>query len=374
MNYMNIIHRFSPKDFFLKPRTILSIAIILFLPLLFLGTNTSHDWGDDFAQYIHQSKNIVQGISQSETGYVYNQLNYIGPQAYPIGFPLLLAPVYALAGNNILAHITYISIIYIILGLLLIAFFKHYFSWISALVLAILFLYNPQMIIFKREVMSDIPFTALLVLCFILYNKYKSGNWKQHGLLAFIIGFMLIVRPAGVVFVAAIIMEQLVSLFRKQITSNDFIIRSSVFTIVPVFFYFLVNSVLFAVPSAGSVQNYLAFFTSGNMLQVIPQNFLHHIEVFRYLNIPQAGPFQGISLLIGSAILTFTALGFLKRIMQSPEIIDWFFIFYTVMLLVFPNNASAFRSMPLLFLQSLAHWLYIATAKVWLILLQQILR
>ena len=116
--------KFSMGKIFSDPRYVIVIAAILFLPLLFLGTRTSHDWGDDFAQYIHQAANIVKGIPQSETGFIYSQQNYIGPQAYPVGFPLLLAPVYALAGNNITAFTTFISLMYIILGLLMVIFYR----------------------------------------------------------------------------------------------------------------------------------------------------------------------------------------------------------------------------------------------------------
>jgi len=329
----------------------MALATLLFLPLLFLGTRTSHDWGDDFAQYIHQAANIVNHIPQSETGFVYSQLNYIGPQAYPIGFPLLLSPVYALAGNSMLAFTTFISLIYIVLGLFIVLFNRQYFTWFTALVLALIFLYNPQMIIFKREIMSDIPFTALLVLNFILYQKSKSGNWKQVLLLAFMVGFMLIVRPAGIVFVAAVLMEQLIGLAKRKNTFKGFSIYAGLLVFLPVILYFTVNSLFFKIPSGGSIRDYLLFYYSGNFLQIIPENFAHHIEVFRFLYIPQAGAFNGFSFLLGAIMLTMALLGFIKRMIEGIEATEWFFIFYAVMLLVFPNNDSAFRLMvPLGFL------------------------
>lgn len=330
---------------FPKPRNIIFIAVVLFVPLLFLGTRSSHDWGDDFAQYIHQAGNIVHGIPQSETGFVYSQVNYIGPQAYPAGFPLLLAPVYALSGNNITAFTTYISLIYIVLGLLMLIFYRQLFSWITALVLTIIFLYNPQMIIFKREVMSDIPFTALMVLNFILYLKYKSGNAKNLLLPALVTGFMLAVRPAGIVFVAAMAMDMLVTFARRKITLTNFALRCSILTLVPVIIYFIINSLIFRVPSGGSIRDYLLFYYSGNFLQIIPQNLAHHIEVFMYLYVPQAGALRAFSILLGAIMVSMTLLGFIKRLFDGPEVIEWFFIFYLVMLLFFPNNYSAFRLM-----------------------------
>jgi 4-amino-4-deoxy-L-arabinose transferase-like glycosyltransferase len=337
--------KFSPGKIFSDPRYVIITAAILFLPLLFLGTRTSHDWGDDFAQYIHQAGNIVHGIPQSETGFIYSQENYIGPQAYPIGFPLLLAPVYAIAGNNITAFTSFISLIYIILGLLMVIFYRKYFSWITSLALAFIFLYNPQMIIFKREVMSDIPFAALLVLNFILYQKSKAGNLKQFIVLTITTGFMLAIRPAGIVFVAAAAVDQIFIHLKRKSESVNSAKKIAVIILVPVLFYVIINSFIFKIPSGGSIRDYLMFYYSGNFLQIIPENLAHHIEVFRFLYVPQSGILMGFSLLLGSVMVAMTLLGFVKRLLVGPEIIEWFFIFYVFMLLVFPNNDSAYRLM-----------------------------
>lgn len=332
-------------ELFSKPRRTIAGAAILFVPLIFIGTHTSHDWGDDFAQYIHQAENIIKGIPQSQTGYVFNHSNYIGPQAYPVGFPLLLAPVYAIAGNSMWAFTTFISLLYIVLGLLMVIFYRCYFTWITSLTLALIFLYNPQMILFKREIMSDIPFTALLVLNFILYHKLKPVNTRQLLSLALITGFMLTIRPAGFVWVAAIVMEQVVAFIRRRIVLKEFAVRIGIFILVPVMVYFIINSLIFKIPSGGSIGDYLQFYHSGKLLQIIPENLAHHIEVFRFLYVPQAGAFYGISLLLGSVMVAFTLLGLIKRLVQGPGVIEWFFIFYVIMLLIFPNNYSAGRLM-----------------------------
>lgn len=331
--------------FLSNPRSVIFVAVVLFLPLLFLGTRSSHDWGDDFAQYIHQAGNLLSGIPQSETGFIYSQLNYIGPQAYPVGFPLLLVPVYAIAGNSMTAFITMISVMYIVLGVLMVIFFRQSYSGITALVLSVIFIYNPQMIIFKREVMSDIPFTVLLVLNFILYFKLKPGNLKQILVLSVTIGLMLAVRPAGIVFVAAIAIDQCLKFFRKEVSAKELAVSGGILTLAPVFLYFVINSWLFRIPSGGSIRDYLMFYYSGNFIQIIPQNLAHHIEVFRYLYVPEAGILKGFSLLFGSLMLVMTMFGFIKKLLSKPGATEWFFILYVLMLLVFPNNDSAFRLM-----------------------------
>lgn len=335
----------SFESFFSKPRNVLITAVFLFIPLLFLGTFTSHDWGDDFAQYIHQAANIVSGIPQSETGFVYSQENYIGPQAYPVGFPLLLAPVYALSGNTMSAFTAYISLIYIILGLLMVIFYRHYFTWISSVVLTLIFLYNPQMILFKREVMSDIPFTALLVLNFILYLKYRSGTLKQIVVLATVTGFMLAVRPAGITFVAAVAMDQFFAMRNRKSFFRNFSTTVGTFILVSMLLYVIINTFIFRIPSGGSIRDYMLFYYSGNFLPIIPENLAHYVDVFRYLYVPEAGILRGFSLMLGSVMLSMTMLGFVKRMLKGPDAVEWFFIFYILMLLVFPNNYSAFRLM-----------------------------
>lgn len=331
---------------FSNPLAVIILAAILFLPLIFIGTHSSSDWGDDFAQYIHQSGNIVHGIPQSETGYIYNKLNSgFGPQAYPIGFPLLLAPVYGIAGNNMVAFTTFISLIYIVLGLLIVIFYRRYFSWFTALVLAFIFMYNPQMILFKREIMSDIPFTALLVLNFILYRNLSRNNLKQLSILAMVTGFMLTVRPAGIVFIMAVCLEQFLFYARRKINLRDFSIQTSIFILIPIAFYFIFNLLLFKVPSGGSLHDYFLFLNSGNLLQVMPENFAVLIEVFRYLYVPEAGILKGFSFLLGSVMVAMTLLGFIKRLVQGPEASEWFFAFYLIMLLLLPNHNAAFRLM-----------------------------
>jgi 4-amino-4-deoxy-L-arabinose transferase-like glycosyltransferase len=323
----------------------LAAAILLFLPLFFLGTRTSHDWGDDFAQYIHQAKNLCEGIPQSQTGFIYSQVNYIGPQAYPVGFPLLLAPVYALFGNSMPAFTGFVSLFYLAAGLLMLILFSRYFSLLSSLLLAAVFLYNPQMIIFKREVMSDLPFTVMLLLNLIVYLRFREKGIYSFLGQALLTGLMLIIRPAGIVFVAAMLADQVVMLFRKQQNIRSVFPRLLMLAVIPAFLYFAVNTLIFKIPSGGSLRDYLLFYYSGDFVRIIPENFAHHLEVFRYLYVPQAGVLSGFALLLGAGMLSLTLLGFLNRLRQGPDVIDWTFIFYVIMLLVFPNNASAFRLM-----------------------------
>ncbi|HNX43796.1 MAG TPA: glycosyltransferase family 39 protein [Bacteroidales bacterium] len=336
------------------------VMIMLFIPLLFISNRRSHDWGDDFAQYIHQAKNIVQGIPQSETGFVYSQENFIGPKAYPVGFPLLLSPVYAVFGNNMKAFTTYISVFYFILALLLVLFFRKYFSLIPSVVLAMILLYNPQMMLFKQEVMSDLPFTVLLVASMLLYMNFRKNNTVKI-ILVLIAGLMITVRPIGFVFLIAVLIDQVVMLLKEDCSRRRKfyeLVVATVFVLLTSGIYLLLNVAIFRIPSGGGLNNYLAYFGSGEIVSTILTNLRHYSEVFQNFYTPSLGDYDGFSLLSGVLFLAMAMVGLLKRFTTRIEFLDIFFLIYLVILLVFPNNASAFRLMvPVSFLLLL----YVAT-------------
>jgi 4-amino-4-deoxy-L-arabinose transferase-like glycosyltransferase len=329
------------------------LVILLFLPVLFINIRSNHDWGDDFAQYIHQAENIVSGIPQSETGFVYNEENYIGPAAYPSGFPLLLAPVYAIFGNKMQAFIACISVFYLALAFALIFFYRRYFSPLAALVLTFIMIYNPQLLLFKQEVMSDLPFTFFLVMALLWYPSIKAGNYTRMVVFGCLVGFIMMIRSVGFVLVMAIATDQLISFFRerKQMKINHEeripFLRAAVFpfllVITPLLVYFLVNSLVFHIPSSGSLRDYLYFYYSGNFLATIPANLEQYVEVFRYMYTPVTGVFRFASLIMGSVFLTMALLGFIRKLTTRLEVFDLFFIFYILILLIFPNNYSAYR-------------------------------
>ena len=129
------------------------LIALLCLHVFFINIKNSHDWGDDFAQYIHQAKNITEGISQTETGFIFNKdFPLYSPPAYFMGFPLLLAPVYAVAGNDIRAFSFLISTFLFLSAIVFFRFFNSYFNPFSSCLLVLIILYNPWILNFKMEI------------------------------------------------------------------------------------------------------------------------------------------------------------------------------------------------------------------------------
>ncbi len=95
------------------------IVLLVFAPALFINVSASHDWGDDFAQYILQAKCIVEGNPQT-TYAIYDSefYNVLGPPTRPVGLPLLLAPFFYFFGNNIFVFSCLMSVCYYFIALL----------------------------------------------------------------------------------------------------------------------------------------------------------------------------------------------------------------------------------------------------------------
>jgi 4-amino-4-deoxy-L-arabinose transferase-like glycosyltransferase len=184
--------------------------------LFFINVKDSHDWGDDFAQYIHQAENITKGISQTETGYIYNKdYPLYSPPAYFTGFPLLLAPVYAVTGNNIMAFSFLISAFLFLCALVFFRFFNSYYKPFTSYVLVLIIICNPWILNFKAEIGSDIPFTFFLFLSalFYIHSKKSIGLYIILGILA---GFIFSIRNIGISFALSVVINEFLKIRKEK--------------------------------------------------------------------------------------------------------------------------------------------------------------
>ena len=159
-------------------KTYWSLFLLFFVGVFLINIKSTHDWGDDFAQYLHQAKNIVQGIPQSQTGYIINpDYSLLGPPAYTMGFPLLLSLVYPIFDGNITAYNYLMSFFLLLCGLVLFAILQTQTRKPFAALAAIMLIYLPYLLNFKMEILSDLPFAVLLSLGILICLK---GNYKSN--------------------------------------------------------------------------------------------------------------------------------------------------------------------------------------------------
>ncbi|GAB4505208.1 MAG: hypothetical protein Fur0043_22030 [Anaerolineales bacterium] len=160
-------------------RTTLALLVVLVLSSALLGFGTltrGQTWGDDFAAYLMQAKSLLSGemaeFVAHNTFTVTQSSHQIGPAAYPWGFPLMLAPVYALTGLSPLA--LKLPGLLTFLGFLLALFYwiKRRFAVPESLLAVSLFAFQPILLLFLDNILSDIPFLFLSTLSLLLADLY----------------------------------------------------------------------------------------------------------------------------------------------------------------------------------------------------------
>ena len=169
-----------------KPAASRRQHFLLGLMLLIIGVfycttiRPGHNWGDDFALYIHHAENIAYGHPYGDTGYIYNPaFPGVGPRNYPPVFPVLLAPVYYFFGLNLTAMKVEGVLLFLLILLLVYNFFRDKLPFPYALALVVLLGLNPFFWDEKDTVLSDEPFLLFFYLAVNLayYSRREGSTW-----------------------------------------------------------------------------------------------------------------------------------------------------------------------------------------------------
>lgn len=202
------------------------LTVILASLLVYDG----HDFGGDFSQYIAQAISIVNGnVSeqiQNNTFIIEHSQETLGPNIYPWGLPLLLAPLYKTFGFNLIAF-KFVGIITygIFVGFFYLLCMK-FLTRTYALGATLLFVFNPNLLGFaSNNILSDTPFlccTLIAIFCFI-----QLFSHTKHALLFGLIGgcmmFMsFLLRTNGIVLLLALFVTHLCLLYKHFFPKSRF--------------------------------------------------------------------------------------------------------------------------------------------------------
>ena len=327
------------KQFFLKKSLIgyFSIAVLC-LPLFFINVRASLDWGDDFAGYIHQAKNIVNGIPQSETGFMYNENFPDISIVHDIGFPLLLSPIYYFRGNDVKAFLLLISFILYILSFALMSFYNKYFSPLISAFLVLIIIYNPWTLDFKAEILSDIPFALFMLLSvnfFLTKGINKAFNCLVIGIMA---GGLLSIRTIGMIFPLALLCHFIQTFIhttdnnsKRNLIKNNLIILVSTVSV-----YLLLNQLLFFTirSSQGSYLNFyqLHLINIGSTLLANFNGYFSFIHSF-FLSL---GRYEFLKIIASSLAVISLFIGMIYKYKEKIDFIDFIVAIYSLIIMLFP--------------------------------------
>jgi hypothetical protein len=176
---------------------------------------SGHDWGDDFALYMRQAKSLTIG----NVGEVIRDNRYtvdnsgwhtFSPYLYPWGWPLIVAPFYALFGLDyavfkFLEVVAFCVFLYLYYDIV-----KRRTEVVAAVLLLLLIGLSPSYIGATDTVLSDIPY-----LCVVFVALWWMDRCRRRGILevdrrdlvilGLLLAFAFNVRREGITVVATLL-------------------------------------------------------------------------------------------------------------------------------------------------------------------------
>lgn len=250
----------SLKKFFRHRNNVIQgVALLVALIPIFFFSSRFQGWGGDYAGYLLEARNIADGKSLATSNYIYNPgYAELAPPAYPVGFPILLAPVYKIYGLDILEYTRLIGIIWWMIGAVMFLLFKRYFSSWVALGGALVFMYHPLFMFERNAVLSDYPFVVSLLLSVFFYTASDTErSLKNAGVVGFFAGYAWLIRSVGFVLPVVIVGHFLLekryrSIQTKDAKENQWWLYPGILMGVALGMQLLFHGVFFKLPETGS--------------------------------------------------------------------------------------------------------------------------
>jgi len=260
------------------------LSVIILISLI-IGASTltrGHQWGDDFAWYIVQAKSILSGTTDEfmEQSAFTNQQSttHVGPTAYPWGYPLILAPVYAVKGISPLAlklpALVFFAGFLICLYLLM----RERLTQIESLLIVALFAFNPMLLQFLDQILSDIPFLFFSTLSLLLMTREGNRSILRYILLGAAIFFTTFIRVTGILLLGCFLIVEFFRVLanRKARGTVLEIIKGSTIVCIVFILLWIANLLLF--PSGG--ESYLSQYAE--LMQTAKAFIPAYFNIFSY--------------------------------------------------------------------------------------------
>lgn len=311
----------------LRPQPVSRLALAALLGVVALvglfqasTIRAGHDWGDDFAVYIQHARNIAQGVDYRSTRFIYNPAFPIQPPAYPPVLPLLLAPVYRIAGLNLDAM--KLALIPCFLAALLVL------AWLwrdrlspPGLIAAIAVVgFNPYFWSFKDNVLSDIPFLLFTLLALAAVERAATTDGAPRlpaaALVAVCVALAWGTRNAGLVLVPTVVVYDVLRWRRLTWLSGlTVLVVGALYTLQRLTLGELGGALLFSLSPVD-----------------VAANAARYVQAFGVLwwngvNLP-------LAVLLMAVLLALAAVAYFGRLREGVTVVEVFIPLYLALILV----------------------------------------
>lgn len=260
------------------------LLIVIIVLSLLLGAATlhrGHDWGDDWAWYVLQAKSLLNGsIDQflETSAFTNNEsTTYVGPLAYPWGYPMILVPAYALRGVHPLVLKLPSLFFFAAFLLSLYLLMRNRLAENESLLIVALFAFSPLMLQFLDQILSDIPFLFFSTLSLWLMTKGGRPGTLRNIATGICIFLVVFIRTTGILLLGCFLLVELYQLVvhRREWETVKRIILDSVTVLLSFAVLFIITSLV--LPSGGG--SYLSQY-AGTGVETIRVFAVRYFEVY----------------------------------------------------------------------------------------------
>jgi hypothetical protein len=298
-----------------------------------------HAWYEgDCAMYLMHARDLAEGLPYAQTAYVPQPETFrIGPSTYPAGYPLLLAPLYALYGYNFLAFKTLTNALLALSTLLIFLYVRR--STGDAVAWVIMFAAGLSRFYFSvwNALGSDAAFLAELFLVLLLQDVAEErGDLDRRPVLwGVILGagawYVYTTRSLGAaLFIGMILREVWRNWPRRSSLRSWLYLAALVATFVPLS---LVSSRLWHSDS-----------TYGGQFVLSPKIWLSHLitclKLFSYIWIN--GLSNSLRVAAWAVSLPLALWGLFQRLRRGPKLSETFLICYMAVLIPYWNPVDRY--------------------------------
>jgi hypothetical protein len=302
--------------------------LVLCSGMFFINRYQTHDWGDDFAMYLMQAEKTAKLKLQNPTFFVFNELNPIAAPSYcPPMFSIFLSVLYPFLSSDVSKYIIVMHLLLLVNIFLFWYYLKSKHSPYFAILMCLLWTYNPWILYFKNEVMSEFLFVAFLLLFFM------SHSGKKNPVPSIFLGALLIsTRSSGLVIIPALITE---SLLKKE-WRNNLLLSAGI----------LIGSGIINVLFTGKFigTNYISHFKWDDIFITILSNFQFYFKHIYNWFIPYLETKSILILPTQLITVCFIIIGLFSVLRAKKHLFEILFsFFYLLLILIYPYQGSGFR-------------------------------
>jgi hypothetical protein len=316
---------------------IAGIAVALLLTL-----RSGQEWDGDFALYIMNARNIVAGIPYAHTGYIPNPANLICPAAYPPGLPLILAPLYAWFGVDLMKMKIVCTVMFVLFLVVLYRIAVRFVPASLALATTAAVGLHPFIVDSGNSLGSEFPFMLFCYSALYLIDRLQERDTTLElratavlGTAVAAVAFAYLTRSIGVALFPA---AAFVSVYRSKrlFTLTNITLAGAAAVVLVVQHAFP--------PDVGTYVHYFQAFTPHGLLTAVNRYLSVRMELLG----KAASEFPIGGVIIASALALLGLLGFVERLRRKVSVFEPFCVIYLLVLLIFPVRVEAARyAMPL---------------------------